>query len=195
MNNINKKQKRVEFLKYLESKGIETVSNQIQRNENEIKFLLHLEKVRIRRDERLNYLLNDKIPSYEKVNFIGKQFFHIDKEDDEIFFYCSDGKIYQMYHEQEHSESVYIKNIKGNIENLINTDILNVEIVTKDKKVPYGTATLTFYKFTTQKGSVTIKWFGNSNGHYSESVDFRTFDAKDIWRDKKMEILINNEQV
>ena len=193
MDNINKKQKRVEFLKYLESKGIETVSNQIKRNENEIRFILHLEKVRIRRDERLNYLLNDKTPSYDKVNFIGKQFFHIHKEDDEIFFYCSDGKIYQMYHEQEYSESVYIKNVKGDINDLINNEILNVELVTKDKKVSYGTATSTFYKFTTQKGSVTIKWFGNSNGRHSESIDLRTFDAKDIWRDKKMEILINNE--
>jgi hypothetical protein len=75
MTTLEQKQKRILFLKYLESKGIETVSAEIERNEREVKFILHLEKVRMRRDKRLNYLLNDKVTSYDKVDFIGKQFF------------------------------------------------------------------------------------------------------------------------
>jgi len=69
--------------------------------------------------------------------------------------------------------------IVGDLEDLKNSPLITAEEVTHSDENPEGVTapeyqdsfTWTFYKFSTRKGYVDIRWYGGSNGYYSESVD------------------------
>lgn len=116
---------------------------------------------------------------------IGKVFIKIEKVgDDEIYFHTNDGQILKMYHDQDCCESVYIEDICGDLDDLINSPITMAEEiynVDEDALNEYDDSfTWTFYKFATSKGYVTIRWYGTSNGYYSESVNFVVVNNEDL---------------
>lgn len=95
---------------------------------------------------------------------------------DEITFECVTGEKYLMYHPQDCCESVSIEEIHGDLESLIGSEIVMAECEESSGTEPVPeypeSWTWTFYKFATIKGYVTLRWLGESNGYYSESVDF-----------------------
>ena len=101
----------------------------------------------------------------------------IDKnKEDKIFFETTDGNSYIMLHEQDCCECVYIEDICGNLNNLLDYEILMAEKETNSDGEPLSrydeSFTWTFYKLATKNGYVTIRWYGESNGYYCEEVDF-----------------------
>lgn len=95
--------------------------------------------------------------------------------DDELRFYLTDDHYVKMFHYQDCCESVTIEDIVGNLDDLVGTPLLLVEEINNYDRVPdeeyYESYTWTYYRFRTIKGSVDIRWYGSSNGYYSESVD------------------------
>ncbi len=123
----------------------------------------------------------------------------IEKNDDgdRLTFKTLSGREFVMYHSQDCCEHVTVEEIIGDLEDVIGEPLLMAECVSssepdditkwkraKEKeeyekqhgKDSYYTGndseTWTFYKLATKKGFVTIRWYGSSNGYYSESVQF-----------------------
>lgn len=94
---------------------------------------------------------------------------------EEIYFVTTDNEVYRMWHDQDCCESVQIEEICGDLNRLLHSPIGLAEEVTNtsdDAKDEDDSFTWTFYRLATNHGFVTIRWYGTSNGYYSESVDF-----------------------
>ena len=109
----------------------------------------------------------------------GKVMTSVVATDDTLTFTTVHGDKYEFYHDQDCCESVYIESIVGDLDDLVGNPLLLVEEVTSNENPEWFTPqyqdsfTWTFYKFATIKGYVDVRWYGESNGYYSESVNFR----------------------
>lgn len=125
----------------------------------------------------LDFFIGDDM-KFEELK--GKTLVKIEnKNNDELLFTTANGEIYKLYHKQECCESVSIDDICGDLDDLIGEPIIEADEVTSsenppgvEKKQHQKWFTWTFYKIGTAKGFVTIRWYGESSGYYSESVDF-----------------------
>lgn len=105
------------------------------------------------------------------------------KNSEELVFTLSDGSRYRMYHSQDCCECVDIEDIDGDLNDLLNTEVLMAEESTnndpKEGESP-DSCTWTFYRLRTAKGYVVIRWYGTSNGYYSEGVSFEKISDSDF---------------
>ena len=114
-----------------------------------------------------------------------KKIVGMEKNSNLVTFLCTDGAVYQMYHEQDCCEWVSLEDVCGDVNDLIGSEILVAEETISEgygsendarpvdaPDHPYHSFTWTFYKLATRKGYVDLRWYGESNGYYSERVSF-----------------------
>lgn len=99
--------------------------------------------------------------------------------DDFLRFIKENGTTYEFYYDHDCCAGCNIEDIVGNLQDLENSPLLQVEESSNRDDPPPKIAgfvesyTWTYYKFATIKGYVDVRWYGSSNGYYSESVSLR----------------------
>lgn len=91
-----------------------------------------------------------------------------------------DGPTFRMYHDQDCCESVSLIDGFEDLQGLVGGLVALAEETHPDIPAVQDadwlrepeSFTWTFYKIQTTQGDATLRWYGESNGYYSESVSF-----------------------
>lgn len=130
--------------------------------------------------------LNCYYPGEEVKELVGKTLTSVEaKGSERLVFEQADGYTSQLLHHQDCCEDVRIEDIAGDLAYLVGSEILMAEESTSE--VPEGesqdqTDVWTFYKFRTQKGDVTVRFRGQSNGYHGVEVSYEVI-ALGVGRD------------
>lgn len=96
-----------------------------------------------------------------------------------ILFHREDDNVVEMYHSQMCCETVYLNDIDGDLSDIVGEKILDAEERTEERTIDYRERERwTFYHIRTAKGCVVLRWYGSSNGYYSEAVDIDVVPLK-----------------
>ena len=122
-----------------------------------------------------------KGPVRKFSELLGRTLYRAQADDDTLTLYLSDTNYVQFQHHQDCCESVYIEDICGDLNDLVGAPLIEAEEVSNYEAEPLyeheESYTWTFYKFATRKGFVTVRWYGSSNGYYSEGVSVEVVDT------------------
>lgn len=114
---------------------------------------------------------------------IGKVLQELQISGDRVLFGCEDGSYFEAYHMQDCCENVSVHDYSSDVQNLIGQEILDAvettshewpdDVKPPESAWPEDSFTWTYHIFRTAKGEYQIRWYGESNGYYSESVYFQ----------------------
>lgn len=101
------------------------------------------------------------------------------KHSNEVTIKFTDGTSLKFYHQQNCCETVLLEDFDTAPEHLINTNIISIEerkyLDSENAVKPLNdlaeSYTWTFYIIKTSKFTMWMRWYGESNGWYSEEVD------------------------
>ena len=118
------------------------------------------------------------------TEMIGQTITHIEGDTGwgNMLFTATTGTRFRFYHLQDCCENVQIEDIIGDLSDLLNSPIVEAEEISSDDspapECHSESYTWTFYRYATAKGTVTVRWLGESNGYYSEGVEYKVLPAE-----------------
>ena len=95
-----------------------------------------------------------------------------EKDSEEVVLH-STNQDWIIYHPRDCCEQVWLEDVVGDLSDLIGNPILVAEKVCSEGEYNEGDdhVTWSYLKLGTIKGVVTFRWYGSSNGWYSEDVE------------------------
>jgi len=134
-------------------------------------------KLKLFKEKKMDY--NNIVDTQKGMaQMLGKTFVQVSGSvgSDGMMFETATGERFMFAHQQDCCETVRINDIVGDLQDLCGTPLMLAEEVRGETPVDFEeeyheSVTWTFYKFATRKGYVDVRWLGESNGYYSESVD------------------------
>ena len=92
------------------------------------------------------------------------------KESERVTIKCDLGTIV-LSHWHDCCEVVFVEDFDGDSKSLAGCKIMDFREDTSELEHAYGISGHTFYNLITDKHDAMIRWYGESNGFYSISVD------------------------
>jgi hypothetical protein len=123
---------------------------------------------------------NDK-PDCSVEELVGKKIVDLaENHEGDLTFTMSDGSIYEMGYVPDCCATCVVESGLDDLKAMIGQKLVAVtedssKETPADVKQEYTpeSQTWTFYTFRSNKATAQLRWFGSSNGYYSESVTFR----------------------
>jgi hypothetical protein len=121
-------------------------------------------------------------------SLVGKVVVEASSDDEAIKLILDGGEHIHLVHQQDCCEDVYLDDVCGDLQDLVGSPLLVAEEVEGETSAMEGSGdydtedsyTWTFYKLDTAKGGIVARWFGSSNGYYSESVSVVYTNRREI---------------
>jgi hypothetical protein len=90
---------------------------------------------------------------------------------DNLLYIKTDKGTMRFYHDQECCEQVWLEDGLEDLEKMIGEKVLHAEVI-EDALDEYDDSyTWTYYKISTLNHDCTLRFYGTSNGYYSEGID------------------------
>ena len=120
--------------------------------------------------------LKDKIEEQEDIGMlVGEVISNVDySSDDEILrIKTLSGREFMMYHQQDCCETVYLEDGLEELRDLMGEEVCGArEDISTSGDTDEGTEKWTYYHIATKTQNCCLRWYGSSNGYYSEEVSF-----------------------